>query len=46
MTVTEYVLSRMDAAVREAVPRAADAVEAVVEDGPEAAMNRFNARSV
>jgi peptidyl-tRNA hydrolase, PTH1 family len=45
MTVTDYVLSRMDAAVREAVPRAADAVEAVVEEGPEAAMNRFNARS-
>jgi peptidyl-tRNA hydrolase, PTH1 family len=45
MTVTDYVLSRMDAAVREAVPRAADAVEAVVEDGPEAAMNRFNIRS-
>ena len=45
MTVTDYVLSRMDAEVREAVPRAADAVEAVVEDGPEAAMNRFNVRS-
>jgi PTH1 family peptidyl-tRNA hydrolase len=41
---TDYVLSRMDAAVRDAVPRAAEAVEAVVEDGPEAAMNRFNAR--
>jgi PTH1 family peptidyl-tRNA hydrolase len=37
--VTDYVLSRMDATVRDAVPRAADAVEAVVEDGPEAAMN-------
>jgi hypothetical protein len=35
----------MDAAVRDAVPRAADAVEAVVEDGPEVAMNRFNVRS-
>jgi peptidyl-tRNA hydrolase, PTH1 family len=45
VTVTDYVLSRMDAAVRDAVPRAADAVEAVVEDGPEAAMNRFNIRS-
>lgn len=45
VTVTDYVLSRMDAAVRDAVPRAADAVEAVVEDGPEAAMNRFNVRS-
>jgi peptidyl-tRNA hydrolase, PTH1 family len=43
--VTDYVLSRMDAAVRDAIPRAADAVEAVVEDGPEAAMNRFNVRS-
>jgi peptidyl-tRNA hydrolase, PTH1 family len=45
MTVTDYVLSRMDAAVREAVPRAADAVETVVEHGTEAAMNRFNVRS-
>jgi PTH1 family peptidyl-tRNA hydrolase len=43
--VTDYVLSRMDATVRDAVPRAADAAEAVVEDGPEAAMNRFNVRS-
>ena len=45
MTVTDHVLSGMDAAVRDAVPQAADAVEAVVEDGPEAAMNRFNIRS-
>jgi peptidyl-tRNA hydrolase, PTH1 family len=45
MTVTDYVLSKMDATVRDAVPRAADAVEAVVEDGPEAAMNRLNVRS-
>ena len=45
MTVTDYVLSKMDATVRDAVPRAADAVETVVEDGPEAAMNRFNIRS-
>jgi PTH1 family peptidyl-tRNA hydrolase len=43
--VTDYVLSRMDSAVRDAVPLAADAVEAVVEDGPEAAMNRFNVRT-
>jgi PTH1 family peptidyl-tRNA hydrolase len=43
--VTDYVLSKMDATVRDAIPRAADAVEAVVEDGPEAAMNRFNARA-
>jgi PTH1 family peptidyl-tRNA hydrolase len=43
--VTDYVLSRMDAAVRDALPRAADAVEAIVESGPEVAMNRFNVRS-
>ncbi|HEV3476728.1 MAG TPA: aminoacyl-tRNA hydrolase [Rubrobacteraceae bacterium] len=43
--VTDYVLGKMDAVVREAIPRAADAVEAVVEDGPEAAMNRFNTRT-
>ena len=42
---TEYVLSGMDATVRDALPRAADAVEAVVGDGPEAAMNRFNSRA-
>ena len=46
MGVTDYVLGKMNSAVRDAVPRAADAVEAVVEDGPEAAMNRFNTRSV
>jgi PTH1 family peptidyl-tRNA hydrolase len=45
MGVTDYVLSRMDATVRDAIPRAADAVEAVIEDGLEAAMNRFNVRS-
>ena len=45
MTVTDYVLGRMDAAVRDVIPQAADAVEAVVEEGPEAAMNRFNVRS-
>ena len=45
MTVTDYVLSKMDATVRDAIPRAADAVEAVVGDGPEAAMNRFNVRT-
>jgi PTH1 family peptidyl-tRNA hydrolase len=43
--VTDYVLGKMDAVIREAIPRAADAVEAVVEDGPEAAMNRFNTRT-
>jgi PTH1 family peptidyl-tRNA hydrolase len=40
----DYVLGRMDEAVKEAVPRAADAVETVIESGPEAAMNRFNVR--
>ena len=44
VTVTDYVLSRMDSAVKDAIPSAADAVEFVVEHGPEAAMNRFNAR--
>jgi hypothetical protein len=44
MGVTGYVLGKMNSAVRDAVPRAVDAVEAVVEEGPEAAMNRFNAR--
>jgi peptidyl-tRNA hydrolase, PTH1 family len=45
MGVTDYVLGKMNSTVRDAVPRAADAVEAVVDDGPEAAMNRFNTRS-
>ncbi len=45
VTVTDYVLSRMDSVVKEAIPTAADAVEFVVENGPEAAMNRFNKRS-
>jgi len=44
LTVTDYVLGRMDAEVKEAIPHAADAVEAVIEAGPEAAMNRFNVR--
>jgi peptidyl-tRNA hydrolase, PTH1 family len=44
MGVTEYVLSRMDSVVRDAVPVATDAVEDVLEHGPEAAMNRFNTR--
>ena len=44
MGVTDYVLGKMNSTVRGAVPRAADAVEAVLEDGPEVAMNRFNAR--
>ncbi|MDP9425880.1 MAG: aminoacyl-tRNA hydrolase [Actinomycetota bacterium] len=41
----DYVLGRMDSAIKEAVPRAADAVEAVIEKGSEAAMNHFNMRS-
>ena len=45
ISVTDFVLGRMDSAVREALPRAADAVEAVLEEGPEAAMNRFNVRA-
>ena len=45
MTVTDYVLSRMDSAVKDAIPNAADAVEYVVDHGPEAAMNRFNVRT-
>ncbi len=45
MTVTDHVLGRMDVAVRDAVPVAADAVELVVEQGAEAAMNRYNVRS-
>lgn len=45
VTVTDYVLSRMDSVVRDAIPRAADAVEFVIEEGPEAAMNRFNVRA-
>ena len=42
--VTDYVLSRMDSVVKEAIPTAADAVEYLLEHGPEAAMNRFNVR--
>ena len=45
MTVTDYVLGRMDSEIKETIPLAADAVEAVIESGPEAAMNRFNARA-
>jgi PTH1 family peptidyl-tRNA hydrolase len=42
--VTDYVLSRMDSVVKDAIPIAADAVEVVLEQSPEAAMNRFNVR--
>ena len=45
VTVTDYVLSRMEPVVRDAIPKAADAVEFLVEHGPEAAMNRFNVRA-
>lgn len=44
MTVTQYVLGKLNAAGRDSVPVAADAVEAILEQGPEAAMNRFNVR--
>lgn len=44
VTVTDYVLSRMDSAVKDAIPAAADAVEFLVDNGPEATMNRFNVR--
>jgi peptidyl-tRNA hydrolase, PTH1 family len=46
VTVTDYVLSRMDPVVKDAIPKAADAVEFLVEHGPEAAMNRFNVRTL
>jgi PTH1 family peptidyl-tRNA hydrolase len=45
VTVTDYVLSRMDSVVKDAIPRAADAVEFILEHGTEAAMNRFNVRA-
>ena len=45
VSVTDYVLSRMDSVVKEAIPTAADAVEFLLEHGPEAAMNRFNVRA-
>lgn len=44
VTVTDHVLGKMEAVVRDAIPRAADAVEAIVERGAEAAMNEFNVR--
>ena len=45
ISVTDFVLGRMDSSVKEAIPTAADAVEFLVENGPEAAMNRFNVRN-
>ena len=44
ISVTDFVLGRMDSSVKEAIPLAADAVEFLIENGPEAAMNRFNVR--
>ncbi len=44
VAVIDYVLGRMDSAVKDAVPTAADAVEFVLENGAERAMNRFNTR--
>jgi peptidyl-tRNA hydrolase, PTH1 family len=44
MTVTDYVLGGMEKPVRETIPTAADAVEKILEDGPERAMDEFNAR--
>jgi PTH1 family peptidyl-tRNA hydrolase len=44
--VIDHVLSKFNRdeldAVREAIPRSADAVEAILSDGLDAAMNRFN----
>lgn len=45
VTVTDYVLSKMDSTIRDAVSLAADAVETIVSEGPETAMNRFNVRT-
>lgn len=42
--VTPYVLGKMEASIAEAAPTAADAVEEILENGPEAAMNRFNVK--
>ncbi len=44
MTVTDYVLGGMEKTVRETTPLAADAVEKILEDGPERAMDVFNVR--
>ncbi len=45
ISVTDFVLGRMDSSVKEAIPTAADAVEFLIENGPEGAMNRFNVRN-
>lgn len=44
MSVTDYVLGGMDKVIRDAIPTAADAVEKILEDGPERAMDVFNQR--
>ncbi|MDQ3506449.1 MAG: aminoacyl-tRNA hydrolase [Actinomycetota bacterium] len=44
MSVTDYVLGGMEKSIREAVPTAADAVEKILADGPERAMDVFNVR--
>jgi PTH1 family peptidyl-tRNA hydrolase len=45
VTITDYVLGRMEEAVNESVSLAADAVEVLIESGSETAMNQFNVRS-
>lgn len=45
VSVTDFVLSRMDSAIRDTIPTAADAVESILDHGPETAMNRFNVRA-
>jgi hypothetical protein len=35
----------MDSVIKDAIPAATDAVEFVVEHGPEAAMNHYNVRT-
>ncbi|WP_205543951.1 aminoacyl-tRNA hydrolase [Rubrobacter indicoceani] len=44
VAVVDYVLGGMDPAVKNAVPDAADAVEKILTDGPERAMDVFNQR--
>lgn len=44
MSVTDHVLSGMEKSVRDSIPAAADAVEKILSDGPERAMDVFNVR--
>lgn len=44
VAVVDYVLGGMDKVVKDAVPQAADAVEKILTDGPERAMDVFNQR--